>query len=100
MVAAFPHTTVGIHTHNDSGVAVANTLLAVEAGATHVQGTLNGYGERCGNADLCTIIPDLQIKMGVQALANGDLRLLTEASHFCTEIANLIPDDHAPYVGP
>jgi len=99
VVAAFPDTAVGIHTHNDSGVAVANTLMAVEAGAVHIQGTLNGYGERCGNANLCTIIPDLELKMGVKALANGDLRLLTETAHFCTEIANLIPDDHAPYVG-
>jgi 2-isopropylmalate synthase len=99
VVEAHPQTAVGIHAHDDTGVAVANTLLAVEAGASHVQGTINGYGERCGNANLCTIIADLQLKMGIQALANGDLRLLTETSHYTSEIANLIPDDHAPYVG-
>jgi 2-isopropylmalate synthase len=80
-------------------VAVANTLVAVEAGATHVQGTINGYGERCGNANLCTIIPNLQLKMGRRALANGDLSMLTEASHYVSEIANMRPDPHAPYVG-
>ena len=96
---ALPSMTVGIHAHNDTGVAVANTLLAVEAGAGHVQGTMNGYGERCGNANLCTVIPNLQIKMGIQALANGDLTLLTEASRYISEIANLRPDEHAPYVG-
>jgi 2-isopropylmalate synthase len=96
---ALPAAALGIHAHNDTGVAVANTLVAVEAGASHVQGTLNGYGERCGNADLCTIIPNLQLKMGIQALANGDLTLLTETAHYASEIANLRPDDHAPYVG-
>ena len=97
--AALPDAELGMHAHNDTGVAVANTLMAVEAGVTHIQGTMNGYGERCGNADLCTVIPNLQIKMSVQALANGDLSLLTEAAHFVSEIANLRPDDHAPYVG-
>ncbi len=97
--AALPGIALGIHCHNDTGVAVANTLVAVEAGASHVQGTMNGYGERCGNADLCTIIPNLQLKMGYQALANGDLALLTEASHYISEIANMRPDEHAPYVG-
>jgi len=90
---------LGIHAHEDTGVAVANTLMAVEAGATHVQGTINGYGERCGNANLCTVIPNLQLKMGYQALANGDLSLLTETSRYISEIANLRPYDHAPYVG-
>jgi 2-isopropylmalate synthase len=97
--AALPDAALGMHAHNDTGVAVANTLVAVEAGVVHIQGTMNGYGERCGNADLCTVIPNLQLKMDVQALANGDLALLTEASHFVSEIANLRPDDHAPYVG-
>jgi 2-isopropylmalate synthase len=96
---ALPGVVLGIHAHNDTGVAVANTLMAVEAGVAHIQGTMNGYGERCGNADLCTIIPNLQLKMGYQALANGDLSLLTEAAHYVSEIANLRPDEHAPYVG-
>ncbi|MBC7237798.1 MAG: citramalate synthase [Chloroflexi bacterium] len=96
---ALPGVTLGIHAHDDAGVAVANTLMAVQAGATHVQGTMNGYGERCGNADLCTVIPNLQLKMGYRALANGDLTILTDASRFISEIANLRPDDHAPYVG-
>ncbi len=94
-----PNIELGIHCHNDAGVADANTLLAVEAGATHVQGTINGYGERCGNANLCTVIATLQLKMGYQALADGNLTLLAEASRYVSEIANLRPDDHAPYVG-
>jgi len=94
-----PTARIGIHAHNDTGVAVANTLLAVEAGACHVQGTMNGYGERCGNADLATVIPNLQLKMGYQALANGDLSMLTETARYISEIANQIPDSHAPYVG-
>lgn len=96
---AMPQARLGIHTHDDMGVAVANTLMAVEAGAVHVQGTMNGYGERCGNANLCTVIPNLQLKMGIQALANGDLSLITNASHYVAEIANLMPEDNAPYVG-
>ena len=96
---ALPNARLGIHAHNDTGVAVANTLVAVEAGALHVQGTMNGYGERCGNADLASVIPNLQLKMGCQALASGDVTSLTEVSRFVSEIANLIPDDHAPYVG-
>ena len=96
---ALPDAVLGMHAHDDTGVAVANTLVAVEAGATHVQGTINGYGERCGNANLCTVIPNLQLKMGYQALANGDLTILTAAAHYISEIANLRPDEHAPYVG-
>lgn len=96
---AFPNAQLGIHAHDDSGVAVANTLIAVEAGATHIQGTINGYGERCGNANLCTLIPNLQLKMGYQVLANGDLTMLTDVAHYVSEVANLRPDDHAPYVG-
>lgn len=99
VVAALPGASIGMHAHNDTGVAVANTLVAVEAGANHVQGTINGYGERCGNANLSTVIPNLQLKMGYQTLANGDLSLLTDVSHFVSEIANLRPDDHAPFVG-
>jgi 2-isopropylmalate synthase len=96
---ALPEARLGIHAHDDTGVAVANTLVAVEAGAMHVQGTMNGYGERCGNANLCTVIPNLQLKMDCQVLANGDLSVLTEAARYVSEIANLRPDDHAPYVG-
>lgn len=94
-----PQARLGIHAHNDSGVAVANTLIAVEAGCEHVQGTMNGYGERCGNADLTAVIPNLEIKMGYRALANGDLSMLTEASRYISEIANLRPNSQAPYVG-
>ena len=90
---------IGIHAHNDSGVAVANSLLAVEAGASQVQGTINGYGERAGNADLCVIIPSLQLKMGFQVLTDEDLRQLTQMSHYVSEQANIVPDDHQPYVG-
>ncbi|MHB1293729.1 MAG: citramalate synthase [Anaerolineae bacterium] len=96
---ALPGSALGIHAHNDTGVAVANSLAAVEAGAVHVQGTLNGYGERCGNANLCTVIANLQLKMGRQALADGNLKFLTEVSYSVSEIANLNADDHAPYVG-
>ena len=97
--AAFPGVALGIHAHNDSGVAVANTLAAVEAGATHVQGTINGYGERCGNADLCSVIPNLQIKMGRTVLSPEQLAQLGETARFVSEVANLRPDPHAPFVG-
>jgi len=90
---------LGIHTHNDSGTAVANAMAAVQAGATMVQGTLNGYGERCGNADLCTLIPNLQLKMGYPCIPPSGLGTLTETSRFVSEVVNLAPNDHAPYVG-
>jgi 2-isopropylmalate synthase len=90
---------LGIHAHNDSETAVANSLAAVAEGATQVQGTVNGYGERCGNANLCSIIPSLELKMGKRCLPEGHLQTLTEASHFVAEVANLAPDDHLPYVG-
>jgi 2-isopropylmalate synthase len=96
---ALPGVALGIHAHDDTGCAVANTLAAVEAGAVHVQGTINGYGERCGNANLCTVIPNLQLKLGCHVVENGDLQLLTNISHYVAEIANLRPDDQAPYVG-
>ncbi len=96
---ALPGAPLGIHTHNDSGLAVANTLAAVEAGASQVQGTINGYGERCGNADLCAIIPNLQLKLGYAVLSPEQLATLTEAAHFVSEVAALKPDTHAPYVG-
>ena len=90
---------LGIHAHNDSDCAVANSLVAVRAGAIHVQGTINGYGERCGNANLCSIMPDLELKMGLPCLPPGRLTLLSEVAHFVAEVANLAPDEHLPYVG-
>ncbi len=90
---------IGIHTHDDGGCAVANALAAVRAGATHVQGTINGYGERCGNANLCALIPDLELKMGRRCLPAGSLPALFELAHFVAEMANLPPDEHQPYVG-
>lgn len=90
---------LGIHCHNDGGLAVANTLVAVQEGATHVQGTINGYGERCGNADLCVVIPNLQVKLGYDCLNPAQLGTLTEASHYVSNRANLTPDTHQPYVG-
>ncbi len=90
---------VGIHAHNDGELAVANTLAAVAAGATHVQGTINGYGERCGNANLCSVVPALRVKMGLEALHPGALAHLTELSRLAAEMANLAPNDYQPYVG-
>lgn len=90
---------LGIHTHNDSGTAVANAMAAVEAGATMVQGTINGYGERCGNADLCALIPNLQLKMGYHCIPRDQLSTLAETSRLVSEVVNLAPDEHAPYVG-
>ena len=90
---------IGIHTHNDGGLALANTLAAVNAGATHVQGTINGYGERCGNADLCTIIPTLKLKMGIDCISDEQLARMTEVSRFVSEAGNLKPDASLPYVG-
>ncbi len=90
---------VGIHAHNDSGCAVANSLIAVAGGADLVQGTINGYGERCGNADLCSIIPGLNLKMGVNVVPGRDLAKLTDAARFVAELCNISPDAHQPYVG-
>lgn len=95
----FPKTKIGIHTHNDSGCAAANSLVAVHAGARHVQGTINGYGERTGNANLCTVIPSLQLKMGYKVLSAAQLARLTQVSHLVAELANMTPRDHEPYVG-
>jgi len=89
----------GIHAHNDADTAVANTIAAVRAGATMVQGTINGYGERCGNANLCSAIANLQVKLGYDCLPDDRLPRLTETSRFVSEIANLAPDDRAPFVG-
>jgi 2-isopropylmalate synthase len=96
---ALPGTPLGIHTHDDSGCAVANTLTAVEAGATQVQGTVNGIGERTGNANLMTIVADLQLKMGVELLAPERLARLTQTAHFVDELLNRTPDPAQPYVG-
>ncbi|MGQ9837963.1 MAG: citramalate synthase [Cyanobacteriota bacterium] len=93
------HLPLGIHTHNDSGTAVANALAAVQAGACMVQGTINGYGERCGNADLCTLIPNLQLKLGYSCISAENLKQLTQISRSISEVVNLAPDEHAPFVG-
>jgi 2-isopropylmalate synthase len=97
--AVLPDVRVGIHAHDDAGCGVANTLSAVRAGARHVQGTINGWGERCGNANLCAVIPDLELKLGMRCLPTGALMELTELSRFVCDVANLRPDDHMPYVG-
>ncbi len=94
-----PGATLGIHTHNDSGCAVANSLVAVAEGARQVQGTINGYGERTGNANLSVIIPNLQLKMGYQVTAPENLAGLTHLSHLVAELANMAPRDNDPYVG-
>ena len=90
---------IGIHTHDDAGCGVANSLAAVEKGATLVQGTMNGYGERCGNANLVTILPALQLKMGLDCVPPERLARLTETAHLVDEICNLSPDPNQPYVG-
>ncbi len=90
---------LGIHTHNDSNLAVANTVVAVEAGATMVQGTINGYGERCGNADLTSIIPILALKMNRRAMTEVNLAKLRKLSRFVSETANLVPLNSRPFVG-
>lgn len=95
----FPRMPLGIHTHNDSGCAVANALSAVESGVTLVQGVINGFGERCGNADLAVIIADLQLKMSQRVISDDQLRSLTEISREISEIANMVPNDRQPYVG-
>jgi len=94
-----PDAPLGIHTHNDSELAVANTLAAVRHGAIHVQGTINGYGERCGNANLVSIIPTLQFKMGYEVLPPGRLETLSELAHFVGETANMALHNGAAYVG-
>ncbi len=101
IIDAIPETQgkLGIHTHNDAGTAVANAIAAVMSGATMIQGTINGYGERCGNANLCTLIPNLQLKLGYSCLGQQELGELSPTSHLISEIVNLAPDDHAPFVG-
>lgn len=90
---------LGIHVHNDGGSAVANSLAAVRQGVTQVQGTMNGYGERCGNADLCVIIPNLELKMNRCCLPPGRLKRLTETSRYISEVANMPHANNQPYVG-
>jgi 2-isopropylmalate synthase len=94
-----PYCALGIHTHEDSGVAVANALAAVRAGCTQVQGTINGYGERVGNCNLCAVLPDLELKMGYDCLPEGGLAGLTELANFVSETANWAPDPRQPFVG-
>ena len=90
---------LGIHAHNDSGVAVANSVLSIQAGATHVQGTFNGYGERCGNANLSAIIPNLKLKLGINCVEDEQLHRLTNVSRLISELANLPHDERQAYVG-
>jgi 2-isopropylmalate synthase len=90
---------LGIHVHNDGELAVANSLEAVKAGVVQVQGTINGYGERCGNANLCSIIPDLKLKLGIDCITDEHLAKLTEVSRYVAELANLALSSHLPYVG-
>ena len=90
---------VGVHVHNDTDCAVANSLAAVRAGASHVQGTVNGIGERCGNANLMSVIPNLKVKLGLDVVGDADLSRLTRVAHAVAELMNLTPDPHAPYVG-
>ncbi len=94
-----PKVPLGIHAHNDSELAVANSLAAVELGCTQVQGTINGVGERCGNANLVSIIPNLKLKMGLDCISDANLKRLTEVSRFVCELANVRPNRYQPYVG-
>lgn len=100
--AVRPHIKVklGIHTHNDAGLAVANTLAAIQHGAVHAQGTINGIGERCGNVDLTTVAANLAVKMNKDVLTADGLKRLTEVSRYVYEVLNLVPPDSQPYVGP
>jgi len=90
---------LGIHCHNDCEMAVANSIIAVKEGVTQVQGTINGFGERCGNANLCSIIPNLKLKLGIDCISNEKLSKLRETSRFVYELANLQPPTHQPFVG-
>lgn len=98
-VEMFPELTIGMHTQNDTGCAVANAVAGVRAGSRHVQGTINGYGERTGNCDLTTFVPNLSLKMGIRTLPPGGIERLTAVSHHVAEIVNLPPNDALPYVG-
>jgi len=94
-----PDAELGIHTHNDSELAVANAVEAVRLGATQVQGTINGYGERCGNANLCSVIPNLELKMGIETIGKENMQRLLVTSHYVSETANLRPFLRQPFVG-
>jgi 2-isopropylmalate synthase len=96
---AVPDATFGCHFHNDSGMAVGNSLTAVQTGVYQVQGCINGYGERTGNADLCSVIPNLSLKMGIETIPPDRLERLTSISHHIAELVNLTLDPHLPYVG-
>ena len=96
---SFPGVAIGIHCHNDCGCAVANSLAAVQAGVVHVQGTINGYGERTGNANLCSVIPTLELKLGYTCLPAGNLSRLYDLSHTVADIAKRPLDENQPYVG-
>ena len=98
-VKALTDTPLGIHAHDDGGLGVANTLAAVSAGASQVQGTINGYGERCGNANLCSVIPALKLKMGIDCVSDEQLAKLAEVAHYVSDVANLKPDPFQPYAG-
>jgi 2-isopropylmalate synthase len=98
-VASALETPLGIHTHNDGELAVANTLAGVRAGASQIQGTFNGYGERCGNANLCSVIPNLELKLGYACLPPGQLAHLTETARFVGEVANRALETGQAYVG-
>jgi 2-isopropylmalate synthase len=97
--AAFPAVPLGIHCHNDADVAVANTLAAVEHGVEQVQACINGYGERCGNANMTSVIADLKLKLGIQVVSDDQLAHLSEIAHFVSEVANMTPWPQQPYVG-
>ena len=95
----FKDVNFGIHAHNDCGLGVANSIYAIKQGITHVQGTINGFGERCGNADLCSIIPNIELKMGIKNLSKKQLEMLTGVSRYVSELANLPHNEYLPYVG-
>jgi 2-isopropylmalate synthase len=92
-------TPLGIHAHNDSDMAVANSVIAVRMGIRHVQGTMNGYGERCGNANLCSIIPNVKLRLKIDCITDEQLKQLTQTSRYVSEIANLSPQNNLPFVG-
>ncbi len=96
---SIPGVMLGMHTHDDTGCGVANAVAGVRGGARHVQGTINGYGERCGNANLCSIVPNIELKMGLRCLPEGRLEELYDLSHYVAEVANLPADEHAAYTG-
>lgn len=99
VIKKFPNIDIGIHCHNDGGMAVANSILAVQAGANHVQGTYLGFGERCGNANLSTIIANLQLKYGYKCILDDQIQNLTSVAHQLSEIANVKINKCEPYIG-